>query len=265
MGADLTRLLDFPASTLRELGEALTSGALRHGATPGLLAPYVGSAAGELAAVLQSVLDDGCSTAALGQMCLALHAAKIRIEAADGSLYLALSGPDVPGTPVVSTPTMVRALFEEAERDVIVASYVFYNCRDLLAPLAAKLDADPAFKVRFIVDLSHQRRSPTEALPIVANRFRNNFLSDYWPGTRQPEFWHDHRVFGDGDRKTVGVMHAKVVIIDAAAALVTSANFTGAAQSRNIEAGVVVRLPHQIASLRSYFEGLIKCGDLKAI
>lgn len=85
------------------------------------------------------------------------------------------------------------------------------------------------------------------------------------PGTRQPEFWHDPRVFGDGDRKTGGVMHAKVVIIDAAAALVTSANFTEAAQSRNIEAGVVVRLPYQITSLRSYFEGLIKCGDLKAI
>ncbi|MCX6875023.1 MAG: phospholipase D-like domain-containing protein [Verrucomicrobia bacterium] len=155
--------------------------------------------------------------------------------------------------------------FEEAKRDVIVASYVFYQCRGLLAPLAVKLDADPNFKVRFIVDLSHQRQHATEPLPIVANRFKTNFLSDLWSGNRQPEFWHDPRIFDEEDRKKAGVMHAKVVIIDSEAALVTSANFTEAAQNRNIEAGVIVRQSHQVACLRSYFEGLIDTGGLRMI
>jgi hypothetical protein len=187
------------------------------------------------------------------------------METNQNALYLALSGPDVPGTPVVSTPTVVRALFEEAKHDVIVASYVFYQCKDLLTPLATKLDADPNFKVRFIVDLSHQRQYATEPLPIVANRFKTNFLSDLWPGNRQPEFWHDPRIFEEEDRKKAGVMHAKIVIIDTEAALVTSANFTEAAQNRNIEAGVIVRHPYQVSQLRSYFEGLIATGGLRRI
>ena len=60
-------------------------------------------------------------------------------------------------------------------------------------------------------------------------------------------------------------MHAKVVIIDAAAALVTSASFTEAAQNRNNEAGVSVRQIHQISRLRSYSEGLMETGTLRLI
>ncbi|MEI6607253.1 MAG: DISARM system phospholipase D-like protein DrmC [Verrucomicrobiota bacterium] len=265
MDGNLTHLLDLPASTLLELGNALRGGSLRYGVSAGMLSPFAGNRAGDLASALQSILNDGCSTEALGTMCLLLHTAKARMETNENALYLALSGPDVPGTPVVSTPTVVRSLFEEAKHNVIVASYVFYQCRDLLAPLAAKLDADPNFKVRFIVDLSHQRQHATEPLPIVANRFKTNFLSDLWTGNRQPEFWHDPRIFEEEDRKKAGVMHAKVVIIDTEAALVTSANFTEAAQNRNIEAGVIVRQTHQVGVLRSYFEGLIDTGGLRPL
>jgi phosphatidylserine/phosphatidylglycerophosphate/cardiolipin synthase-like enzyme len=36
-------------------------------------------------------------------------------------------------------------------------------------------------------------------------------------------------------------MHAKCVVVDEAAAFITSANFTAAAQQRNVEVGVLVR------------------------
>jgi hypothetical protein len=265
MNSGLVLLLDLPASTLLEMGNALRGGTLQYGVSAGTLAPFAGKRSGVVAAILQAVIAEGCSTESLGSMCLALHAAKTRIEATENSLYLTLSGPDVPGTPVVSTPTVVRSLFEEAQFDVIVASYVFYQCRELLAPLAAKLDANPDFKVRFIVDLSHQRKHATEPLPVVANRFKTNFLSDLWSGTREPEFWHDPRVFQEDDRKKAGVMHAKVVIIDSECALLTSANFTEAAQNRNIEAGTIVRQIHQVSHLRSYFEGLIETGQLRRV
>lgn len=265
MHSNLTQILDLPASTMLELGNALRGGSLRYGVSAGMLSTFVGNRSGDLAAALQTILDDGCSTEALGTMCLLFHEARVRMETNENALYLALSGPEVPGTPVVSTPTVVRALFEEAKRDVIVASYVFHQCRDLLAPLAAKLDADPKFMVRLIVDLSHQRQHATEPLPIVANRFKKNFLNDAWEGTREPEFWHDPRVFEEQDRKKAGVMHAKVVIIDSEAALVTSANFTEAAQNRNIEAGLIVRHPLHVSRLRSFFEGLIDTRALRQI
>jgi len=43
---------------------------------------------------------------------------------------------------------------------------------------------------------------------------------------------------------------------------VTSANFTEAAQSRNIEAGVIFRQTNQVRRLRDYFDGLIQQGLL---
>lgn len=102
-------------------------------------------------------------------------------------------------------------------------------------------------------------------MPIVANRFKAKFLSDYWSGCREPEFWHDPRVFTEKEKSLSGVMHAKVVIVDHDVALVTSANFTEAAQNRNIEAGVIVRQRNQVVRLRSYFEGLIETVMLKQI
>ncbi len=265
MEPELSQLLDLPASTLLELGNALNGGSLRFGVSAGSLHPFLGSRSTEMAAVIQGMLENGSTTAILGRWCHVLHEAKCRIETSNASLFLALSGPEVPGTPVVSTPTMVRALFEEAKHDVIVTSYVFSHCRELLAPLAAKLDHHSNFKVRFIVDLSHQRKVRDEPLPIVANRFKANFLADYWSGSREPEFWHDPRVFTEKDKSLSGVMHSKVVIIDREVAFVTSANFTEAAQNRNIEAGVIVRQISQVERLRSYFEGLIETRMLKQI
>ena len=57
-------------------------------------------------------------------------------------------------------------------------------------------------------------------------------------------------------------MHAKTVVVDRKVAFVTSANFTGAAQGRNIEAGVLLRQPSLAARLHGYFEGLIVTGVL---
>jgi phosphatidylserine/phosphatidylglycerophosphate/cardiolipin synthase-like enzyme len=262
---ELSQLLDLPASTLLELGNALQGGALRFGVSTSSLHPFLGSRSAQLTAVIRAMLESGCTTETFGRWCHVLHEAKCRMETSEASIFLALSGPEVPGTPVVSTPTMVRALFEEAKRDVIVTSYVFSHCRELLAPLADKLDHHSDFKVRFIVDLSHQRKVPAEQLPIVANRFKANFLANYWSGSREPEFWHDPRVFTEKDNSLSGVMHAKAVIIDREVALVTSANFTEAAQNRNMEAGVIVRQSNQVVRLRNYFEGLIETGMLKQI
>jgi len=57
-------------------------------------------------------------------------------------------------------------------------------------------------------------------------------------------------------------LHAKCIIIDRSEALITSANFTEAAQERNIEVGVKVRHKPLVERLASYFEALIETGRL---
>ena len=260
--SDFSLLLQLPASTLKEMADDLATGSLRHGVSAGLLSSFAGGLAAPLAKLFEGLVDEGCSTKILGSLCLAMHSAKDRMERAENDVYLTLSGPEVPGIPVVDTATVVRSLFAEANREVLVTSYVFSHAKELLVPLAARASADPGFKVRFIIDLTHQRKSPEEALPIVANRFKQHFLERHWNGSTVPEFWHDARNFHETEQAKRGVMHAKVVIIDTSAALVTSANFTAAAHSRNIEAGILIRHPKHVRSIREYFDSLISTKQL---
>ena len=59
--------------------------------------------------------------------------------------------------------------------------------------------------------------------------------------------------------------HPKCLLVDAEEALVTSANFTIAAQKKNVEVGVKIRTPILVARLRTYFLSLVERGDLKRV
>jgi phosphatidylserine/phosphatidylglycerophosphate/cardiolipin synthase-like enzyme len=57
--------------------------------------------------------------------------------------------------------------------------------------------------------------------------------------------------------------HPKCLLVDGEEALVTSANFTMAAQKKNVEVGVKTKAP--IARLQTYFFFLVERGDFKRI
>jgi len=251
----LEELLDLPAKSLHALAEAFADGPLRSSLSAGLLAPFVGGSADRAAIILKSLRDRGCPPSVLSELCEALHTAKARMTESERNLFLVLSGPHVHGIPVVDTATVARSLFVEAQREVLVCSFVVYPIADFFTPLAEKMRDNPDFKVRFIVDVSHERTSPNEAMPVIANRFRKRFLETCWSGVVAPELFHDPRPFAE-DESLRGVQHSKIVLIDRCAALVTSANFTQAAQSKNIEAGFLTRDRHQVERIADYFDAL---------
>ena len=55
------------------------------------------------------------------------------------------------------------------------------------------------------------------------------------------------------------------IVVDRKIALVTSANFTEAAQDRNIEAGVLIQNAHFSGRLQGYLESLIERDVLKRV
>jgi len=65
------------------------------------------------------------------------------------------------------------------------------------------------------------------------------------------------------DAKRKAVLHAKCVVIDGRTAFVSSANFTEAAQERNIEVGVLVRSEIVAERLMNFFAALISTGAVK--
>jgi len=60
-------------------------------------------------------------------------------------------------------------------------------------------------------------------------------------------------------------LHAKCVAVDRQHAYVSSANFTEAAQERNIEVGLLVRSPRLAAQLTNHFDRLLEAGFLKEV
>jgi phosphatidylserine/phosphatidylglycerophosphate/cardiolipin synthase-like enzyme len=60
-------------------------------------------------------------------------------------------------------------------------------------------------------------------------------------------------------------LHAKCIVVDRRIAFVTSANFTEAAQTRNIEIGALIRCERLAARLIGHFETLVDAGLLKGL
>lgn len=59
-------------------------------------------------------------------------------------------------------------------------------------------------------------------------------------------------------------LHAKCVVVDRRAVFVSSANFTEAAQERNIEVGLLIRSPALAEGIVRHFEMLVEAKALIA-
>jgi len=183
----------------------------------------------------------------------ALAVAKSGVTPVPGMEYV-LSGPTVSNVPMRDTAAVVQTLFADAEEEVTVVGYAFYKGEQIFRALADRWRERPGMRVRFIVDIRRtaQDRSIDEQL---VSRFVSDFRKRQWPWTPAPEILYDPRALR-AEAAQRAALHAKCVIIDRRIALVTSANFTPAAQERNVEVGVLLREPLQVQQLSDFFVGL---------
>jgi phosphatidylserine/phosphatidylglycerophosphate/cardiolipin synthase-like enzyme len=63
----------------------------------------------------------------------------------------------------------------------------------------------------------------------------------------------------DPQAEKPGSLHAKCIVVDNEQVFVSSANFTEAAQNRNIEVGLLVRSAVLSERLSRFFEALVDC------
>lgn len=255
-------LLGLHARANAELGRALSEGTLRFGYSQAALKPLLGAQAAEVCAALSQLEREGHSLASVALVCRALGLAQAERDAAIHGTQLNISGPDVPGIPIFNTQATVASLFLQAKKDVLITSYVFHCAGEILRPLAEKHDLDADLRVRIVLDLTHKRGAQRLSYAAIAHSFVEHFKKHQWAGNRLPEIWDYPAGF---DQDGSGVMHAKVVVVDRDMALVTSANFTEAAQDRNIEMGVLVQNPRFSARLQGYFECLMERNILRRV
>jgi phosphatidylserine/phosphatidylglycerophosphate/cardiolipin synthase-like enzyme len=173
---------------------------------------------------------------------------------------LVWTGPEVPGAESRDTSVLVAELFATAEKSVLVAGFAIAQGKRIFKSLSDRMLEIPDLRVRMFLNVPRPFRDVTPEHELL-KRFADKFRLNEWPGDRLPEFYYDRRTLDteDYDRSS---LHAKCVVIDERKALVTSANFTEAAQARNIEAGVFIGDPKFARSLVRQFDALVSNGLL---
>ncbi len=182
---------------------------------------------------------------------------------AGDSVDLVWTGPEAPGITNRDTSVVVRELFRTARDAVLVAGYAIHQGQVVFRELADRMDSEPNLHVRMFLDIQRPYGDSTAAVDLI-RRFVTRFTEQQWPGRRLPEVYHDPRAL-EPDQTRRASLHAKCVVVDAEQAFVSSANFTEAAQTRNIEVGLLVRNPAVARQLADHFQGLAAAGLLRPV
>jgi phosphatidylserine/phosphatidylglycerophosphate/cardiolipin synthase-like enzyme len=118
-------------------------------------------------------------------------------------------------------------------------------------------------RVRLFLDV-HRHPAAASLPDELVRRFAHRFRTQEWPGETFPELYYDPRSL-DPEAAKRSSLHAKCIVVDRRVAFVTSANFTEAAQTRNIEVGALVWSAPFAARLAGHFEALADVGALRRI
>lgn len=251
---------------LEALALALESGRLRTPLSRGAAeqAAALDRAAWQALAGLNAL---GLGEAQAAALLRAVAVERRRAQALQDRVELVWTGPEEAGAGSRDTAAVVRQLFREAERTVLIASFALdtgERARSLFGELAARHDAEPGLAVRFYVNLARPYGEDDLSEQALIQRFARRFRDEVWPGARPPELFYDPRALepGHGPR---ACLHAKCVVVDGRWSFVTSANFTEAAHGRNIEAGVLIEDPVFAAALTGQLHGLAASGALRPV
>jgi phosphatidylserine/phosphatidylglycerophosphate/cardiolipin synthase-like enzyme len=191
----------------------------------------------------------------------ALGDERLAIQNADRSVQLVWSGPEVPGAQSRDTGVLVGELFSSAEKSVLVAGFAVAQGKRIFKALSDRMHELPDLQVRMFLNVPRPYRDSTPEAELL-KRFADKFRLEEWPGPRPPEVYYDGRALALGASEHAS-LHAKCIVVDGQKAFVTSANFTEAAQLRNIEAGVLVTDSSFARALVGQFEALVGNGVLR--
>ena len=246
---------------LASLASAIGAGWVHGEAPASALVPFAGEGAEQLLQWLHALEAGSFTPLQIERLLHAVIAGRERDNVLAPELVV--SGPDVPGVPTADTFAVVQSLFQEAETEVLIAGYAFYNGKMLFERLAEQKSKRPGLRLLFHVDVPRRHGDTTTADAIIL-AYSEEFRRRHWPWTPHPEVYFDPRALSP-DAKERASLHAKVVVVDRRKLFLTSANFTEAAHQKNIELGVLCSVPYLAERVCSYFEGLRNSGHLSRL
>lgn len=254
----LPALRAMPARILRDLALGLRTGRPAADASPFMIRYVLPELDEPAAAELAALLASG-----FGPEHAALLLEVVAAERMPGSeamkVELVTSGPDAAGDSR-DTGVILRQLFASAERRVLIVGFAIHQGREIFAVLAERMRQLPDLAVRMCVEVRRSAGDTTRADALL-KRFAERFVGQEWPGPRLPDAFYDPRSLAEGDGHRAS-LHAKCVVVDGERSYIGSANFTEAAQLRNIEIGVVIDKLSTARAIEGHFLGLIERAHL---
>lgn len=245
-------IAQLPSHRRRRLIAALKAGLLQSPYSAAALVAVLGDTddCAAIAQELSTLQQLGITGPAAGAWVESIHTVQSSIPQPD----LVWSGPEVPGLHARTTSRVFEELIGAAKHRIWASTYAFFDGPKAFQQFAARMDALPDLRVTLLLNIQRRRGDTTPADHLV-RAFADHFWSAAWPGTAKPEVYYDPRSLELNGPQ--GVLHAKALVVDDEAVLITSANLTEAAFERNIELGLLLRDQALAKSVARHFQILI--------
>jgi phosphatidylserine/phosphatidylglycerophosphate/cardiolipin synthase-like enzyme len=158
------------------------------------------------------------------------------------NVELVWTGPTTRFVPTRRTEQVLLDLIRGAEEDLFLVSFVAYAVPNVI--MALNEVASRGVRIHILLEASSDHGGSLDIDP--ADFMRSNVPS------AEIYAWKDK-----AESFVHGKVHAKVAVVDGAQAFVTSANLTGHALDKNMEAGVLLRGGPVPSLLRNHLQSLI--------
>lgn len=168
----------------------------------------------------------------------------------ESSVELVWTGPTTPFVATRRTEQVLLDLIHRAQSDLFLVSFVAYDVSSVVDALNAA--AARGIEVRILLETSASQGGSLSVDPVATMRRCVPSAALYVWTDRPAPF-------------TEGRVHAKVAVADGLTAFLTSANLTGHALEKNMEAGVVISGGHVPTGLRAHLLALIETKVIRKI
>ncbi len=260
-------LLRLGRSALLGLAEALASGRLGPPFTRSSVSHHIPDEHREVVlAALAEMHADGMAARHIAHALGLLAEERAAEQRMSDRVQLVWSPPELDHVDARDTVVVVQDLFRAAKKSILIVSYVLdagKKAETLFGELAARMDNDPNLAVRIFVNIKRERHDNTASSELI-KKFVERVRKEVWPGKRLPDFFYDPRSLVIISHQGAS-LHAKCVVTDGRWTLLTSANFTEAAQERNIEAGVLLDDPTFAQRVTRQFDLLVEDETLQPL
>ena len=180
-------------------------------------------------------------------MLLGASEARLRVER-ELSVELVWTGPTTRFVPTRRTEQVLLDLIASATRDFFLVSFVAYDVPSVVTALNDA--AIRGARIRILLEASTSHGGTLNYDPAAIMRLCVP-AAELFAWKEKPEPFVD------------GKVHAKVALVDGTRAFITSANLTGHALEKNMEAGVLIHGGQVPRLLNDHLNSLIDVGSLR--